>query len=65
MHRNMKELRVLHKGCPIRALFAFDLERRAVILCVGNKEASPKRFYTRMIPVADAEFTTHLQALKR
>ena len=33
----MKELRIQEKGCPIRAFFAFDPERKAIILCAGDK----------------------------
>ncbi|MBI5483249.1 MAG: type II toxin-antitoxin system RelE/ParE family toxin [Deltaproteobacteria bacterium] len=35
--KNLKELRVQHKGKPCRVFFAFDPLRQAVILCGGDK----------------------------
>jgi hypothetical protein len=58
-HNNMKELRVQYSGRPIRAFFAFDLKRRAIVLCAGDK-SNDKRFYDTMIRTADDEFTAHL-----
>lgn len=55
----MKELRIQHGGWPIRAFFAFDPVRRAIILCAGDK-SNDKQFYARMIRIADDEFTAHL-----
>ena len=34
---NMKELRIQSRGGPIRAFFAFDPNRTAIVLCAGNK----------------------------
>ncbi|MDP4536464.1 type II toxin-antitoxin system RelE/ParE family toxin [Alkalimonas collagenimarina] len=64
-HSNMKELRVQSKGDPIRAFFAFDPKRKGILLCAGNKAGDEKRFYDVMIPIADREFTAHLEALKK
>lgn len=64
VHRNMKELRVQSKGNPIRAFFAFDPHRQAILLCAGDKTGNEKSFYEKMIPVADREFTAHLNKLK-
>src|SRR3972149_758971 len=61
-HENMKELRVQSKGRPFRIFFAFDPLRRAVLLIGGNK-AGDKRFYTRMIPIADTLYDHYLQDL--
>ncbi|RYU62149.1 diaminopimelate decarboxylase, partial [Aliivibrio finisterrensis] len=33
---NMKELRVQSNGDPLRAFFAFDPERKGILLCAGN-----------------------------
>ena len=55
---NLKELRVQSAGDPIRALFAFDPSRQAVILCAGHK-GNEKRFYKEMISLAEAEFENH------
>lgn len=64
VHGNMKDLRVQSKGKPIRAFFAFDPARTGIILCAGAKAGKEKRFYDEMIPVADREFTAHLEELK-
>lgn len=62
-HRNMKELRIQSKGEPIRAFFAFDPLRRGILLCAGHKAGNEKRFYDVMIPVADNEFSRHLNTI--
>ncbi len=62
-HQNMKELRIQHLGRPIRAFFAFDPKRQAIVLCAGDK-SNDKRFYGMMIRIADEEFTAHLTALE-
>ncbi|KLU15502.1 MULTISPECIES: type II toxin-antitoxin system RelE/ParE family toxin [Xenorhabdus] len=64
-YSNMKELRVQSKGDPIRAFFAFDPKRKGILLCAGNKNGNEKRFYEIMIPIADREFTAHLEKLKK
>lgn len=64
-HSKMKELRVQSKGDPIRVFFAFDPQRRGILLCAGNKAGNEKRFYDVMIPIADSEFTAHLERLKK
>ncbi|MDT8852899.1 type II toxin-antitoxin system RelE/ParE family toxin [Pantoea dispersa] len=56
---NMKELRIQYAGQPIRALYAFDTQRKAVILCAGNKSGD-KQFYARIICLADQLFTAYL-----
>ena len=61
-HENMKELRVQSKGRPFRIFFAFDPLRRAVLLIGGNKTGD-KRFYVRMIPIADVLYDDYLQDL--
>lgn len=64
-HSNMKELRIQSKGNPVRAFFAFDPKRKGILLCAGNKTGDEKRFYEVMIPIADREFTIHLDKLKK
>lgn len=59
----MKELRVQHGGKPIRAFYAFDPVRRAIILCAGDKSGD-KQFYERMISMADEVFCQHLNERK-
>lgn len=59
---NLKELRVQSGGKPIRVFFAFDPERQCVVLCGGDKTGD-KRFYKKMIPIAESEFEDHLKEL--
>ena len=61
---NMKELRVQSKGKPLRAFFAFDPKRKAILLWAGNKSENEKRFYKIMIPLADKEYQIHLDNLE-
>lgn len=61
---NLKELRVQHRGEPYRILFAFDPKREALLLIGGNK-AGDKRWYKRMIPLAEAIFEQHLATLEK
>ncbi len=61
---NMKELRIQRRGEPLRAFFAFDPYRVGMVLCAGNKAGNEKRFYDRMLQIADREFTNWLNTLK-
>ena len=61
---NLKELRVQHHGEPLRAFFAFDPLRQAIVLCAGNKGGNEKRFYKEMLPIAEAEYAKHLIELE-
>lgn len=66
-HANMKELRFEGQNGneEWRAAFAFDPERKAVILVAGAKQGvDQKRFYKRLIAVADQRFDSHLKDLK-
>jgi hypothetical protein len=47
----------------VRAFFAFDPKRQAIVLCAGDK-SNDKRFYDTMIRVADEEFTAHLTVIE-
>ncbi|WP_159340365.1 MULTISPECIES: type II toxin-antitoxin system RelE/ParE family toxin [Leclercia] len=62
-HNNMKELRIQYYGRPIRAFFAFDHVRQAIVLCAGDK-SHDKKFYERLIRIADDEFSAHLAAME-
>ncbi len=62
-HQNMKELRVQFKGDPVRILFAFDPDRRAVLLLGGTKTGDD-RWYRKHVPLADQEFSLHLQEMQ-
>ena len=35
---NMKELRVQHRGKPLRAFFTFDPLRQAIVLCIADRQ---------------------------
>ena len=60
----MKELRIQQQGEPYRVLFAFDPRRTAILLIGGNK-VGEKRWYERMIPLADRLFEDHLETLRK
>jgi hypothetical protein len=61
---NLKELRVQHKGNPYRILFAFDPKREALLL-VGGDKTGDKRWYDKMIPLAEKIFARHLETLEQ
>ena len=63
-HPNMKELRVDNKKRVFRIFFAFDPERM-VILLIGGDKRGDKRFYQRMLPLADQLFDQHLEKLRK
>ena len=60
----MKELRIQSKGKPLRAFFAFDSKRKAILLCAVIKSENEKRFYKIMIPLPDEEYQVHLDNLE-
>jgi len=63
-HKNMKELRPGTSGrSEVRMLFAFDPERRAIVLVAGDKSGDWKGWYMKNIPIADNLFDRHLQGL--
>ena len=64
-HTNMKEVRFAWVGEVWRVAFAFDPERKAILLVGGDKGgADQRRFYKRLIAVADERFDGHLSTLK-
>ena len=61
---NMKELRFEADGGVWRIAFAFDPERKAILLVAGDKSGgSEKRFYKSLIAKADRRFKAHLDRL--
>ena len=59
-HANMKELRPVSTGrTESRVLFAFDKERRAILLVGGDKSGDWDRWYKRHIPIADDRLDGH------
>ena len=64
-HANMKELRFEATDGEWRAAFAFDPQRKAILLVAGDKSGgSPTRFYKQFIAKADRRFSAHLAKLK-
>jgi hypothetical protein len=60
----MRELRVQSGGKPLRIFYAFD-PRRTAILLIGGDKTGNKRFYKRMIPVADRLYDEHIEELRK
>ena len=64
-YANMKELRFEASDGEWRAAFAFDPQRRAILLVAGDKSGgSQKRFYRQLLAKADKRFSMHLDRLK-
>lgn len=65
-HRNMKELRPGSAGrTEVRVLFAFDTQRRAILLVAGDKAGRWDRWYKQAIPLADERFDEHLERTRK
>jgi hypothetical protein len=65
-HSNMKELRFSWNGQVWRVAFAFDPRRQAILLVGGDKGgADQRRFYKRLLMVADARYDDHLGTLSQ
>lgn len=63
-HKNMKELRIQNRQRLFRIFFAFDPDRKAILLVGGDKRGD-KRFYEKMIPLADTLFDKHLDKWRK
>jgi hypothetical protein len=63
-HRHMRELRIQHRGRPLRVLYAFD-PRRVALLLIGGDKTGDQRWYDVFVPVADRIYSAHIAALKR
>lgn len=64
-HSNMKELRFDWNGGVWRVVFAFDPNRQAILLVGGDKVgADQRRFYKRLIAIADDRYDEHLATLQ-
>ncbi len=64
-YANMKELRFNADGGLWRVAFAFDPERKAILLVAGNKRGvGQDRFYRALISVADRRFDRYLSTLR-
>ena len=65
-HANIKELRFDAADGVWRVAFAFDPNRKAILLVAGDKSGvGEKRFYRQLIDKADARFDAHLAKIKR
>ena len=64
-HANIKELRFDAADGVWRVAFAFDPNRKAILLAAGDKSGvGEKRFYRQLIDKADARFDAHLAKIK-
>jgi len=63
-HQHMRELRVQSCGRPLRVFYCFD-PRRTAILLIGGDKTGDKRFYKRMIPIADRLYDQYISELRR
>ena len=61
-HAHMKELRFNWSNQVWRVAFAFDPQRQAILLVAGDKGgADQRRFYKRLLTVADKRYGEHLK----
>ena len=68
-HANMKELRgkvidEFKQEHILRALYAFD-PRRIAILLIGGDKAGDESWYDKFVPIADKLFDEHLRVIKK
>jgi hypothetical protein len=61
---HMRELRIQHRGRPLRVLYAFD-PRRVALLLVGGDKTGDRRWYDVFVPIADRIYSDHIAALKK
>ena len=63
-YSNMKELRFRADNGSWRVAFAFDPQRRAILLVGGDKSGvSQVKFYRSLINIADHRFDQHQRAI--
>lgn len=63
-HANMKELRFRADDGAWRVAFAFDAQRKAILLVAGDKAGvSQDKFYRDLIQTADRRFDRHQKAV--
>ena len=64
-HANMKELRFDADGGAWRVAYAFDPERKAILLAGGDKSGVGKaRFYRNLLRIADERYEQHLRIFR-
>jgi hypothetical protein len=64
-HGHMRELRIQHRGRPLRVLYAFDPRRTAILLIGGDKTGQDHRWYEVNVPKADRIYDRYLEELKK
>jgi len=65
-HSNLKELRFNVEGGVWRTAFAFDPDRKAMLLVAGDKAGEDQaKFYRDLIQKADDRFDAHLARIAR
>jgi hypothetical protein len=62
-HGHMRELRIQHKGHPIRVLYAFN-PRRTAILLIGGDKTGNNNWYNEFVPIADKLYDVHLKEIE-
>jgi hypothetical protein len=66
IHANMKALRFDAADGVWRVAFAFDPNRKAILLLAGDKSGvNEKKFYCQLISKADKRFDAHLARVKK
>ena len=60
----MRELRTQSGGRQLRALYAFNPLRTAILL-IGGEKTGDDRWYEKLVPIAGRLFDDHLNELKK
>ncbi len=63
-HEHMREFRTQAGGCPLRALYAFD-PRRTAILLIGSDKTGKDRWYEVFVSRADKLYDDHVEQLRK
>jgi hypothetical protein len=64
-YKNLKELRLTTVTGEWRVSYAFDPERKAVLLMGASKSGvSQKLFYNKLITLSEERYTRHLERIK-
>ena len=63
-HGHMRELRIQHRGRPLRVLYAFD-PRRVALLLIGGEKTGIESWYESFVPIADRIYDQHLSELRK
>jgi len=60
----MRELRTQSSGRPLRAFYAFNPLRTAILL-IGGDKTGDDRWYEKFVPIADWLYEQHLDEIQR